>query len=75
VQDVVIGPGCLLSLGDATQQPVLVKAKKDLLTGDMVTVKLTFEKAGEITLTLPIAPPTSPLPRVTVPLEGEEDHE
>jgi len=77
VQQLVINPGCLLILSSSTQQPVLIKLNKadGLFTGGVVTVKLTFERAGETTLSVPIAPSTSPLPRVTVPLEGEESHE
>ena len=75
VQQVVINPGCLAILDDTTQQPVLVKANKDLLVGDLVTIKLTFERSGELTLTLPVAPPATPLPRVTVTFEDEEGHE
>lgn len=77
MQQLVISPGCSLILGSTTQQPVLIKVTKadGLYSGEMITVKLTFERAGETTLSLPIAPPTSPLPRVTVPLEEAEGHE
>jgi len=76
-QRIEIKPGCLVILDDTTQQLVLVKLKKDLIPGDTVKVTLGFERAGSVTLDLPVAPPPSPLPRespATGDGEGEGGH-
>lgn len=75
---VAVPPATVVALDPSGQHLALVKLKKKLFTGDEVEVTLTFEKAGEVTLTLPVAPPPSPLPRPTLSEEhagGEEGAE
>jgi copper(I)-binding protein len=73
-QRIEIQPGCLVILDSTTQQLVLVKVKKELIPGDVVKVTLGFERAGSVTLDLPVAPPPSPLPRESpVTEDGEEE--
>jgi len=72
-QRIEIKPGCLVILDATTQQLIVVKLKKDLIPGDLVKVTLEFERAGSVTLELPVATPRSPLPRESpVTEDGEE---
>jgi copper(I)-binding protein len=71
---VELKPGCLVTLAGTAQQLVLVGLAKDLGPGDLVTVRLQFEKSGSATLELPIDAPSEPLPRQSPESEGEGEH-
>ncbi|HEY0358118.1 MAG TPA: hypothetical protein VGD11_06020 [Mycobacteriales bacterium] len=51
---------------------VVRKVTRDLLPSDTIKLRLTFATAGTIDLEVPVATPTSPLPRVPVP--GFDEH-
>ncbi|MGH3428689.1 MAG: hypothetical protein ACRDQZ_14155, partial [Mycobacteriales bacterium] len=51
---------------------MLVMVSKQLRSGDTLTVKLTFAKAGSITLKLPVAVPPTPRPRAEPTTDGHE---
>ncbi|NUS73071.1 MAG: hypothetical protein HOQ05_06645 [Corynebacteriales bacterium] len=64
----------LNGLGEDPQYLVLVDAKNALTPGNTVTVTLRFERAGEITLTLPVGPPAEPREREPLKHEEEAEH-
>jgi hypothetical protein len=71
-QSIVIPPACLVAVGPtAPLQLVLTGLKKEALVGDVIPVTLQFERAGKVTLEMPIVPPATPLPRSPLPLEEE----
>lgn len=56
-------------------QLVLTSINKAADPATVVTVKLTFERAGEVTLRVPFAPPGTPLPRTSIThAPGSEEH-
>jgi copper(I)-binding protein len=50
---------------------VVRKLAEDMLPSDTITLRLTFARAGVIELEVPVATPSSPLPRVPVPGFGQ----
>jgi copper(I)-binding protein len=71
-QSIVIPPACLVAVGPtAPQQLVLAGLKEEFLVGNVITVTLQFERAGKVTLGMPIVPPPTPLSRSPLPLEEE----
>jgi copper(I)-binding protein len=50
---------------------VVRKVADDMLPSDTIKLTLTFARAGVVELDVPVATPSSPLPRVTVPGFGE----
>jgi len=63
--NIEVKPGCLVILDEHTRKLVLVgiTPTEGIRAGDLVTVKLTFERAGSVELVLPVEPPATPLPR------------
>lgn len=67
-------PVSLVTLDTGQPQLVLTGITESLSSGDNVRVTLRFRDAGEITLTLPVSPPASPGPRVSLThAEGSEE--
>lgn len=66
-------PATLVAITASGQQIVLYDLQEDIAPGDLVEVTLRFEKAGAVTLRLPVAPPTTPLPRASA-VEGVGEH-
>jgi hypothetical protein len=60
-------PAGLVALDDAGPALVLQNLRKAITPDAFVVVTFTFEKAGSVDVKLPVAPPMTPLPRVTLP--------
>lgn len=76
--DVPLAPHANITLTGIGEQPqylVIVNAKKAVKPGELVSITLTFEQAGEITLELPVGPPSKPRDREPLKHEGvKEEH-
>lgn len=69
-------PTTLVTLDGGEVRLLLVDLTRDLSIGELVEVTLEFERAGRLTLRLPVATPDSPLPRASLTHgEGEEHGE
>ena len=62
----------LVSLEVGGPQLVLTSINKQVDAATVVSVTLTFERAGEVTLQVPFAPPQTPLPRTSITHAGDE---
>jgi copper(I)-binding protein len=71
--DLELLPGELVALDQAGRTLTLQDLTQDVQVGHSVEVTLTFERAGEITLRLPILPPLSAQPRASA-VKGVEEH-
>ncbi|TQS40052.1 hypothetical protein [Cryptosporangium phraense] len=70
-----IPAGKFVALDAPGPQLVMVSTGSRLDANQMITVTLKFEKAGDVSLTLPFAPPGTPLPRTSLTHSGEGSEE
>ena len=63
--DVVIPPGAALTFAPGGNHVMLIGLTKPLRAGDIVTLKLTFDRHGEITVPITVTPRAA---------EGGHDH-
>jgi len=71
---VLLEPTTLVAVDGDDVRLLLVDLTRPISIGDLIEITLEFERAGSLTLRLPIATPDSPLPRTSLTHGGDEGH-